>query len=352
MNEKYDFLIVGQGLAGSMLYWSLQKNDKKILVIDQFNSTSSSNIAPGIIHPITGRRMVKTWMADQLIPFAEKTYYDLEIKLKEKFYTPLNILELVQSVKEQNDWSMKSSSDEMKQYFSNEKTEDLYPGLLEGHPKKISITKSGWLNISGMIRATRKKLINEKSLLAERFEFDALSVHPDHVVYKNIHADKIIFCEGYEATRNPFWKQLPFLPAKGEVLTIRSEKMILNHILTRTIGILPIGEHCFKIGSTYSWDEQDDVPTEKAKEKLLSQLNKIIRVPYKVTDHKAAVRPTVKDRRPFIGLHPKHAAIGIFNGLGTKGVLLAPFFANHFSEHLQQGTELMKEVDVNRFRED
>ena len=72
-------------------------------------------------------------------------------------------------------------------------------------------------------------------------------------------------------------------------------------------------------------------------------------VPFEVVDHKAAVRPTVKERRPFIGIHPNHKQIGIFNGLGAKGVLLAPFFASHFSEYLLGKTELMKEIDVKRF---
>ena len=162
-------------------------------------------------------------------------------------------------------------------------------------------------------------------------------------------AHQLIFCEGYRAAQNPFWKHLPFLPSKGEVLTIRSQQLHLDHILNKTISILPIGEHLFKVGSTYSWDELNDTPTEKEKANLLQQLGKIIKVPYEVIGHRAAIRPTVKDRRPFIGFHPEQLQVGIFNGLGTKGVLLAPYFANHFADHLLEKTELMKEVDVKRF---
>ena len=349
MKTKFDFLIVGQGLAGSLLYWSLMKTGKTVFVIDQFNASSASNIAPGIIHPITGRRIVKTWMADALIPFAEKTYREIEAHYIEELFHKKNILELIHSVKEQNDWNMKSSSAEMLHYFSDEKTTDLYRDLLVDSPKRISVAQSGWLNTGKMIQLVRKDLLRDKLLLEEEFHYDDLKTTDDGISYKELFAHKVIFCEGYCATQNPYWKHLPFLLSKGEVLTIRSEYLRLEHILSKTISILPIGEHLFKVGSTYSWDELNDTPTEKAKANLLHQLAKIINVPYEVIEHRAAIRPTVKDRRPFIGFHTKHQQIGIFNGLGTKGVLLAPYFANHFADHLLGKSELLKEVDVKRF---
>ncbi len=349
MNSPYDFLIIGQGLAGSLLYRELAKKGKRVYFIDKFNPSSSSNVAAGIIHPITGRRIVKTWMADTLIPFAESTYKEIETQFNEQLFFRKNILELIHTAKEQNDWSMKSSSEEMKNYFSDEKTENLYSDVLADEPKKISIAQAGWLNVSRMVQLFRKQLEENNALLDEDFSHDQLSLNTDGIIYKNIHAEKIIFCEGYHASQNPFWKHLPFLPSKGELLTIYSEKLNLDHIITKTIFLLPLGNHLYKVGSTYSWDELNEVPTEKAKQELTDQLNKIIKVPFEVVDHKAAVRPTVKDRRPFIGLHPNHPQVGIFNGLGTKGVLLAPYFANHFAEYLVSSAKLLEEVDVKRF---
>ncbi len=342
-------MIVGQGLAGSMLYWFLVNRGKTVFVIDQFNPTSSSNIAAGIIHPITGRRIVKTWMADTLIPFAENTYSEIENYFEEKLFYRKNILELIHSPKEENDWNNKIYSTEMQGYFSTENTRELYKYLFIDDPKKISITKSGWLNISKMISLFRNEIKTKDQLLEEDFDFSSLQLNNPGVSYKGILADQLFFCDGAKATQNPFWKHLPFIPAKGELLTIHSDQLNLDHIITKTIFILPLGKNLFKVGSTYSWDELDEIPTEKAKEDLLSKLLKIINVPFDVVDHKAAIRPTVKDRRPFIGLHKEHKQIGIFNGLGTKGVLLAPFFANHFSEYISGKTQLMEDVDVKRF---
>jgi len=349
MKRHYNFLIVGQGLAGSTLYWFLAKQGKKVCVIDKFNPTSSSRIAAGIIHPITGRRIVKTWMADTLIPYADKTYSEIEDHFHQKLFFKKDILELIHSIKEQNDWSNKMASKEMEGYFNQVNLSDLYDDVLIDEPKKIAITKSGWLNISKMIDCFRSEIASQNHLLEEDFDFSSLRLNEQGVSYKEIEADKILFCEGSKATENPFWKALPFQLSKGELITIRSDKLNIEHIITKTIFILPLGENLYKVGSTYSWDETDDIPTEKAKESLLNKLKKIIHVPFEVVDHKAAIRPTVKERRPFIGLHKEHPQVGIFNGLGTKGVLLAPFFANHFAEYLDGTVELMKEVDVKRF---
>jgi len=68
-----------------------------------------------------------------------------------------------------------------------------------------------------------------------------------------------------------------------------------------------------------------------------------------VVMHKAGIRPTVKDRRPFLGAHPDHNNLYVFNGLGTKGVSLAPYFAKHLVDHMVDGVELMKEVSIGRF---
>jgi glycine/D-amino acid oxidase-like deaminating enzyme len=82
---------------------------------------------------------------------------------------------------------------------------------------------------------------------------------------------------------------------------------------------------------------------------LENQLKEILQVPFKVLDHKVGIRPTVKDRRPLLGMHMEHKRLGIFNGLGTRGVMLAPYFANHLANHIFNGDKLNSVVDILRF---
>jgi glycine oxidase len=344
---KVDYVIVGQGIAGSMLAWFLLKEKKSVLIIDKYNLSSSSNVAAGIIHPITGRRIVKTWMADELIPFAQESYSELENFFSEQFFYQVPVLELLSSTKEVNDWQSREESKEMKGYISSENKDDLYKTVLKPFVKKIQINHSGWLDMQKLVQSFRDYFFSEnKILLNEYFEHDNLKLTGEKVYYKNMQADKIIFCEGHAAMHNPLWKHLPFLPAKGEVLTIKAEGLNLQHILVKSIFILPLGNDLYKVGSTYEWNELNETPTEQAKDKILSQLRDIINVPFEVVEHKAGIRPSVKDRRPFIGFHKEYNQAAIFNGLGTKGALLAPFFANHLTQHLLHGKELLSEVDI------
>jgi glycine/D-amino acid oxidase-like deaminating enzyme len=343
---KADYLIVGQGIAGSMLAWFLLKENKSVLLIDNFNSSSSSNIAAGIIHPITGRRIVKTWMADELIPFARKAYWELEAYFKEKLFHELPILELLSTTKEVNDWNARAASAELNGYISSENKDLQYNDVLKPFLKKIQIHHSGWVDMQKLVSMFRNYFSEKQILIEELFEYDLIKLNNEGVQYKNIEADKLIFCEGYAAMHNPFWKHLPYLPAKGEILTIKSPLLKLQNILVKTIFILPTAGDLYKVGSTYEWKELNETPTEKAKQKILSELDEIIHVPYEVVEHKAGIRPSVKDRRPFLGLHPEYKQIGVFNGLGTKGALLAPFFAHHFTEHLLKNIPLIKEVQA------
>jgi glycine/D-amino acid oxidase-like deaminating enzyme len=72
-------------------------------------------------------------------------------------------------------------------------------------------------------------------------------------------------------------------------------------------------------------------------------------VPYTVLGQQAGIRPSGKDRRPIMGLHPRHPALGLFNGLGTKGCSLAPYMAHLLTMHLLQGAPLPPETDIKRY---
>jgi len=345
--KKVDYIIVGQGIAGTFLSWFFLKHNKSFIVIDEKKESSASRVAAGIIHPVTGRRMVKTWMADILLPFCSSTYEEIENHFSVKLFHPLPVAELLSSAREYNDWMSRSEEAEMKSYVGNEIAQDLYSEFLHPVFKKIAINKSSWIDISSLL-STFRNLYSAKEILSEeKFEHDQLKLDDGLVEYKNIRADKIIFCEGVEALQNPWWKDLPFLPAKGEVLVIKAE-MELRHVINKKIYILQIGKNIFKAGSTYSWNFQDDSPTAEAKDFLVAQLKSILKIPFEVISHHAAVRPTVKNRRPFLGLHLQYPQVGIFNGLGTKGCLLAPYFAGHLTGFLLGKNELMKEIDVTK----
>ena len=113
---------------------------------------------------------------------------------------------------------------------------------------------------------------------------------------------------------------------------------------------MPLQDDTYWIGSTYGWDFADDLPTDEAYHFLKERLEDVLKTDFEIIEHRAAIRPTVKDRRPFLGIHPEFKQLALFNGLGTKGASLGPFFANHMAMHLVKGETVDPMVDIGRFK--
>jgi glycine oxidase len=211
------------------------------------------------------------------------------------------------------------------------------------------VQESGNINMPTLLNGFRKWLSENEALMIEAFDYNSLVISGTHVEYKGRKSDRIIFCQGHENVLNPYFKDLPFIAAKGEILIIESQELQSQNIIHDRINIVPLGNDTYWVGSTFSWDKLDLETTEDARKDLENQLKKILQVPFKVVDHKVGIRPTVKDRRPLLGMHSQYKRLGIFNGLGTRGVMLAPYFANHFVDHIYTGSRLNSVVDIRRF---
>ena len=71
---KVDVLIVGQGICGTFLSRELDRVGLSYIVVDEEQPGTASRAAAGLINPVTGRRFVKTWMIDELLPFVREVY--------------------------------------------------------------------------------------------------------------------------------------------------------------------------------------------------------------------------------------------------------------------------------------
>lgn len=342
----YDYLIVGQGIAGTMLAHFLLKKGRKILVVDQYKPSSASQVSAGIINPLTGRRLVKTWMADLIHPFAENTYRELERILETKFWYKMNIARIL-SATEEHDYFIRRNESEEYSGFINTSENIGFTGLKES--VLFEISGGGYLDMAKLIKECRKKLQQSGILLDEPFLNADLVLSKEVVYWKGNSFRKIVFCEGYTGIDNPLFDWVPFVPAKGEVLIIHSQDLNIDKIVMKDVFILPLGNCTFKVGATYTWNELNSQPTENGKTELTNKLKGVLGCSYTIVKHLAGIRPVVKDRKPCLGMHPMYSSVGFFNGLGTKGASLAPYFANHFVDFLEENKFLDKEVDISRF---
>jgi glycine oxidase len=191
-------------------------------------------------------------------------------------------------------------------------------------------------------------LKNTNRLRVEKVDYDSIDL--SNTSYKGTKYREIIFCEGYHGLENPWFNYLPLQATKGETLTITSNEITRNASLNRKCFVLPIERNEFKVGATYSWDNPTLNLTEEAKEELITQLQQLTTGNFEVIDQEAGVRPTVLDRRPLLGRHPIHTSLIIFNGLGTKGYLMAPLLAKELVDSLFNKKELDKEIHIQRYQ--
>jgi glycine/D-amino acid oxidase-like deaminating enzyme len=343
----FDIIIIGQGITGTFLSYHLQKNNLSFLIIDEAKTNTASKAAAGIINPITGRRMVKTWMIEKLMAFAKNAYLQIEKELNINCITETKIIDFFPTPQMRNAFLKKFEEDpEHLKLPSNEndQRENFNYDLGYGEIEPVLL-----ININELLTTFRNKLLNENFLIEEYFDINELKVSENKTQYKDITADKIIFCDGIESFSNPYFKNLPFAPNKGEALIAEIEGFPSNYIFKKGINIVPWKENLFWIGSSYQWEFSDDQPTKNFRKQTESILRNWIKTDLKIIEHFASVRPATLERRPFVGFHPIYKNVGILNGMGTKGCSLAPFFADQLVDHIVNSSPLNAEANINRF---
>lgn len=343
-----DYLIVGQGLAGTWLSYFLLQQSKSITVIDDFDANVASRVASGVINPFTGKRLVKSWLIDTLLPFAHNSYRSMEELLQVSFYEPKNIIWVLNTIQELNDFCALQLEDNYKHFIKSiDKTTNCV-GIKNAIGYAL-VQGAAMVNMPLFLNSYRNYLQNNNLLQTAKFNYNQLQPTLNSFTYNKQQYKNVVFCEGAKAIQNPFFNNLPFTFAKGEVLLIKAPKLNLNNqMLKGKVFITPYKPNIYWVGSTYTWNDLSNTPSAEQKQFLLSQLQKHINTDFEVINHIAAIRPTIKDRRPILGEHPIYNNLFIFNGLGTKGVSLSPFFANCLVNFIENKIALPKEVVWNR----
>ncbi|MES2628669.1 MAG: FAD-binding oxidoreductase [Bacteroidota bacterium] len=344
-----DFLIAGQGIAGTVLALELIRRGQKVLVIDNGHETSSSMVAAGMWNPIVFRKLNKSWRVDELLPEMERFYRHWESEFGATFFHFKPIARVFPAREQENDWHSKSGEPGYEQYLADDNGEEL-PGIQLRFPKGFGIVKgSGYLDVPLFLERAKQFLSDKQLLIHGTVDYNALEIGADTVKLGELTARKLIFCEGFKGAENPWFRGLPFANTKGELLTITSKELPQQVIPNLGVWMLPVGNDRIKVGATFDWSDFTMLPTSTARQKIEKELGELTQVTYEIVDHQAGVRPTTRDRRPVLGFHHSHPVLGIFNGLGPKGVMNAPWSAARFCEHLIEGAELPGDVDVGRF---
>lgn len=345
-HKALDYIIVGQGIVGTWLSYYAMQAGKNFVVINESSIPAASKVASGVINPVTGRRIVQTWMIETFLPFALKAYSELGTKINKVIIKEAPVVLIHPSLQMQESFNYRLEHENV--YLQKNNKAD-FEAFMHTPFGTGQINQSVWIDLNTMIEGWAEKLITNKQYIEAKFNIIDLKITNEGIEWKGIKAKRILFSDGLSSMQNPFFKALPFAPNKGEALIVEIKDLPNQAIYKHNLSIVPWKDQLFWVGSNYEWNYSDTIPSPTFRTKMEAALNHLLKVPFTIVDHLVGIRPANQERRPFVGLHPTYSCIGICNGMGTKGCSLAPYFAHALITHCENGTPIHPEASLERF---
>ena len=332
MNKKYEYIIIGQGLAGSAMAWRLYFNNKSFIIIDSQAKFSASKAALGIYNPITGRKNIKTWNAETLFKelgtFYKKVEKSLEIKIlyEKDIYRPFN------NNKDVNDWDTRLGNNKYKKY-------------LKKIDKNGIITKgSGYLDVKKYLKETKKYFECKGRYKVNNIKNEDLVNKNNNIVIEGYNFEKIVMCRGINEKKMNLFSEIPLTPVAGNSIKIKSNHFS-DYILNKGVSVFNITKKKLFAGSTY-----DNGYINEGTSHLKKKIKKVINKEFKSLKSYFGIRPASRDRRPLVGKHDVIDNLYLINGLGSKGVSQSPYCSKELFDYIENNKKINKEINIDRFK--
>lgn len=343
-----DVLIVGEGLAACVSMHALNRSNLTFKCIGVSHLSSCSRIAAGIWNPVVFKRMTESWLAYKLIPELKTFYTQAEMQLGIRCLYEMPIVRVLSNLEAQKTWKNKSANALAEWIQPVDVTQDENWRYTSAFNIRAYVNQTGYLDVNTFINASIKYF--SACYQNAVFQYQQLNIYNNYIEYQGLKAKHIIFCEGYRVLENPYFNWIPLKPAKGEVIQLDCPALVFNNAILNSNGFLmprPKGQYI--LGATYTWDFENENPSEEGYRALEEKAKSMVRAPFNLTAHRGGIRPASIDRRPIIGPHPVYGRLWVCNGLGAKGVMLAPFVIKQLVDSLAQPHLLDDAISIKRF---
>jgi glycine/D-amino acid oxidase-like deaminating enzyme len=291
---------------------------------------AASRVAAGLVNPVTGKNFEPSPMIGDFLPEALEFYRCIEERLGVALWHPMPITRLAGDESEWAKMRAKATRADVALWVSRELATEEIDGWAGGY----ELRGGGRLDVKVFVDRSREFFKSEDLYRKDEIGFDR-------------DENERVWCDG--AAGLVSGKHGAARCAKGEILTLRAEGWDETRIRVGAGGwLVPLGEGCFKLGSTYEWDRLDMEPSKAGLERLRSLATKLGGSDYQIIAHQAGVRPILRRSEPLIG--PMEAGGWMFNGLGSKGSLYAPGMARRLASWMLDGQEPEEHFDIRAFR--
>jgi len=344
-------LILGQGLAGSLLAWMLIREGQKVCVIDDAHKSSSSRVAAGLINPLAGMRFNRRPEMDSWLRASDHHYAGLTAQFRKRFYHPLPMLRLFRSPRQRRFHARRLSDPASRELLGEAFEAGDCPEQIHAPEGGFAQRRTGYVDLPLLLWALRSWLQESGSLRTLELRYEKIDLADDRISAAGLNARRLIFCDGARLRFNPWFRYLPLAPDKGEILNLQVDRWRPMHIINGAHWVLPLENGELRLGATHEHHQLDNEPTRAAADELLAGLDVMLpsKPERKIVQQQAGIRPATRDRYPLLGHHPEHPRLWVFNGFGARGALTIPWYAECMTRHLLGGVPLPPEADIRRF---
>lgn len=342
--KNVDYIIVGGGYAALFFAHQLLKNNKSFVIFFD-GKLGASQVSAGLINPVVLKKFTTFWKAQEQIDFLKLTMDEIANYTSRNYFIDAPIHRIFHDENEKELWTKKSQSEELQSFLSSEfvsSSEVINPFQLG------KVNQSGRLNVSAFFDGMFLYLNDSGRLINSKFDYSQLN--QDNSTYQEYQFENIVFCEGIGVKENPYFKDIPVQPNKGHQLKVKLETTTDEKFTFKKKHFLfPLENGLHFYGGTYDRDDIDQGINESAVNQLKNGLMEIYPHGFEVKEVHNGFRPTVKDRRPILGIHSKISNFYVFNGLGARGILNGCYFSKTLFDFIDKKVPLPIEVDLKRF---
>lgn len=329
-------LIVGQGLAGTVLGAAFEQAGIAFEIANDPAQPTASHAAAGMVNPVTGQRLVKSWEVESRLPESRGFFGSLEQAWDVRLVRALPIWREFANVGERETFERKRRTGELEPYAVAHEAPPL-PGV-EGFwirggfqvnvPRLLSFARERWRR-TGQFSSRRVDPVDEAS-------------RRTWVILAGGGTDSI-------AVRVAGLQR-----AKGTVAVLQTSPEVSErtYLHNRRQWLLPLGREAGGgawVGSTYDLHAENLAPAPADQRRLLEAAGELAAGEVRAIEFRSGWRMNAPDKHPVLGVVPQLANVGVVNGLGSKGVLYAPWLALQWVRYLQDAQPFDPRVDLRRF---
>lgn len=344
--KSVDYIIVGDGYSALFFAHQLIKHRKRFVLFSE-SKKSASQVSAGIINPVVLKKFTTFWKAQEQIDFLRATLSEMEVYLKRNFLLDAPIHRIFHDGQERELWLKKSKNETLEPFLSQQ---FLKLSNIENPFKTGKVKQSARLDVRVFFDTMLQYLLDNHYLIKEEFKYSEINL--SNSIYKgNLRFDKIIFAEGMGVKNNPYFSDIEVNPNKGHYIEIK----LLGHLpepytIKKKHFLFPLNTSTYYYGGTYDRNQITHEIDNSAVEQLQNGLSEFYHQGFEIVEIHNGFRPTVKDRRPFVGVHKDYSNLFILNGLGARGILNGCYFSQKLYQFTEHQQPLPEEVNVYRFK--